>query len=112
MAKETSKFIGDSVTLSGGTSGTLRLRTERPALVVALGFSNTGRCNITKIEQVEIEIYLSGAIEVDNLVTEGMIYRLAEPWHWQKGIDLVFSLTDISGASNEVTLLVETIPAA
>ena len=111
MAEKTSKFIGATVTLGANTSDTIRLRTERPAKIVAIGFSNTGRCNITKLEQVEIEVYLSGVIEVDNLVTNGMVYKLAEPWNWQKGVDLVIALTDISGASNVVTVLFETIPA-
>jgi len=111
MAEKTSKFIGDTVTLSASTSDTIRLRTERPAKILAIGFSNTGRCKITKLEQVEKEVYLSGIIEVDNLVTNGMVYQLTQPWDWNKGVDIVIGLTDISGASNVVTVLLETIPA-
>ena len=112
MAEKTSKFIGGTVTLGANTSDTIRLRTERPAKIIAFGFVSTGRCKITKIEQVEKEVYLSGIIEPGNLQNRRQMYYLEQPWDWNKGVDLVIGLTDISAASNVVTVLLETIPAA
>ena len=110
MAEKTTKFIGASVSLDANTSADIRLRTERPAKIIALGFISTGRCKITKLEQLEKEVYLSGIIETGNLRNYDQMYVLEQPWDWTKGVDIVISLTDISGAANIVTLLVETIP--
>ena len=112
MAEKTSKFIGGTVTVGANTSDTIRLRTERPAKIIAFGFVSTGRCKITKIEQVEKEVYLSGIIETGNLRNFDQMYVLEQNWDWNKGVDLVIGLTDISAASNVVTVLLETIPAA
>ena len=111
MAEKTSKFIGGSVSLDANATADIRLRTERPAKIIALGFISTGRCKITKLEQLEKEVYLSGIIETGNLRNYDQMYVLEQPWDWTKGVDIVISLTDISGAANIVTLLVETIPA-
>jgi len=110
MAEKTSKFIGGSVSLDANATADIRLRTERPAKIIALGFISTGRCKITKLEQLEKEVYLSGIIETGNLRNYDQMYVLEQPWDWTKGVDIVISLTDISGAANIVTLLVETIP--
>jgi len=110
MAEKTSKFIGGSVSLDANATADIRLRTERPAKIIALGFISTGRCKITKLEQLEKEVYLSGIIETGNLRNYDQMYVLEQPWDWNKGVDLVITLTDISGATNIVTLLVETIP--
>ena len=110
MEEKTSKFIGASVSLDANASADIRLRTERPAKLIALSFVSTGRCKITKLEQLEKEVYLSGVIEPGNLQNRRQMYYLEQPWDWNKGVDLVITLTDISGATNIVTVLVETIP--
>ena len=111
-AKETSKFIGDTVSLSANASDTIKLRTERDCKIINISITSTGRVEINKIEQVEVAIYLSGKIEAENLKNADKVYTLQQPWIWSKGIDLVISLTDISAAANKVYVAVETIPIA
>jgi len=96
------EFVGGTVTLSAGGTGDVVLVYARDTNIVEFLVNSTGRCEITKIEQEGVEVYTTGVLELDQLKKQGNVYVLPEAIGYRANAKLVFSLRDISGASNTV----------
>jgi len=100
------EFVGGTVTLSAGASGDIVLVYARDANIVEFLVNSTGRCEVTKIEQEGVDVYTTGTLELDQLKKQGNVYVLPEALTYKANAKLVFSLRDISGASNTVYVCV------
>jgi len=99
----TIKIIGDTVSLSAGASDTITLTPDVDVRVVAILWNATGRCKVARIEfPVGVHELLKGSIELDALDKDSHRFTLPEEVPITKGADVVFHLTDISGATNDV----------
>jgi len=99
----TVKLIGNTVTLSAGASDTIILTPDVDVRVVSILWNSTGRCKVTRIEfPVGVHELLKGSIELDQLNKDSHVFKLPEEIPVGAGSDVVFHLTDISGASNVV----------
>jgi len=100
------EFVGGSVSLSAGGSGDITLAFARDGEILAIMVNSTGRCQITKIEQEGVQVYTTGVMELDHFKRYGNVYDLPEPISYKANAKLVFSLKDISGATNDVYITV------
>jgi len=99
----TIKLIGDTVSLSAGASDTITLTPDVDVRVKAILWNSTGRCKVTRIEfPVGVHELLKGSIELDQLNKSTHIFELPEEVPIKGGVDVIFHLTDISGATNDV----------
>jgi len=96
------EFVGGTVTLSAGGTGDVILTYARDANIVEFLVNSTGRCEVTRIEQEGVDVYTTGVLELDQLKKQGNVYTLPEAISYRANAKLVFSLRDISGASNTV----------
>jgi len=96
------EFVGGSVSLAAGASGEIVLAFARDGDIIQFLVFSTGRCQITKIEQEGVDVYTTGIIELDHLRKHGNVYDLPEPIGYKANAKFVFSLKDISGATNVV----------
>jgi len=99
----TVKLIGNTVTLGAGASDTITLTPDVDVRVVSTLWHSTGRCKVTRIEfPVGVHELLKGSIELNQLNNSTHIFKLPEEIPLTAGSDVIFHLTDISGASNVV----------
>jgi len=96
------EFVGGSVSLSAGASGDITLAFARDGQIIQFLVFSTGRCQITKIEQEGVDVYTTGVLELDHFKKHGNVYDLPEPIAYKANAKFVFSLKDISGATNVV----------
>jgi len=105
------EFVGGRVSLAAGASDSITLKYERDCKIHKISFVNTGRARIDAIEIVGVRVLTTGIMEVDNFKQQGNILPVIEPIDWPKGIDLVFRLTDLSGATNDISVMLEVVYA-
>jgi len=99
----TIKIIGDTVSLGAGASDTITLTPDTDISVTKILWNATGRCQVTRIEfPMGVHELLKGTIELDQLAKDSHIFELPEPIAVSAGVDVVFHLKDISGATNDV----------
>jgi len=99
----TIKLIGNTVSLGAGASDTITLTPDVDVRVKAILWNSTGRCKVTRIEfPVGVHELLKGSIELDQLNRDSHRFTLPEEVPIKAGSDVVFHLTDISGATNVV----------
>jgi len=99
----TVKIIGDTVTISAGASDTISLTPDTDISITKILWNSSGRCKVTRIEfPVGVHELLKGSIELDQLAKDSHVFELPEAIEVKAGLDVVFHLTDISGASNVV----------
>jgi len=101
------KLIGDTVTLSANASDTISLTPDVDVTCTAILWNATGRCKVTRIEFPTPVELLKGSIELDQLQRDSGVYKLPEATAIGSKQDVVFHLTDISGASNIVYIALE-----
>jgi len=101
------KIVGDTVTLSANASDKISLRSDITVTTRAILWNSTGRCQITRIEFPVGTELLKGSIELDQLNKETHRFELPETVEIAKGVEVIFHLTDISGASNVVYIALE-----
>jgi len=94
---------GESVTLSANASGTIRIRVATDGEVTQFFVYSTGRARIDDIEFTGYEDIFDGEMEIDHFKMHGNVYPLPEPIPVKSGMDIVISLTDLSGATNRVS---------
>jgi len=103
----TVKIIGNTVSLSAGGSDTITLTPDVDVRAIAILWNATGRCKVTRIEfPVGVHELLKGSVELDQLDKDSHRFTLPEEVALTKGTDVVFHLTDISGAANEVYIAI------
>jgi len=99
----TVKIIGNTVTLGAGASDTIVLTPDRDMRAKSILWNATGRCKVTRIEfPTGVYELLKGSIELDQLNKDSHVFTLPEEIPIPKGIDIIFHLIDISGATNVV----------
>lgn len=98
---------GGFTTLSASGSGSIRLRIGVDGEITQFLVNSTGRVQITNIEVSGEKDFFDGTMEIEQFKEYGNVYHIPEPIPIKKGDDIVFSLTDISGASNDVYIGVE-----
>jgi len=103
------KLVGDSVELAANASDSIILEFERAYSVRKFRFKSTGRVNVTRIEHVGVHEVLTGTVELDSLITRGQEWELPEEIAVDRGHKIVWSLKDISGATNRVNIAAECV---
>jgi len=99
----TVKIIGDTVSLSANASDTITLTPDTDISITKIIWNSTGRCKVTRIEfPMGVHELLKGSIELDQLEKSSHVFELPEPITMSAGVDVVFHLKDISGATNDV----------
>jgi len=104
-------FEGGSASLGADGSGSIRIRASVDGEVTQILVNGTGRCEITDIDISGYEDIFDGVVELVQLQREGSVYDLPETIPISKGTDVVFSLTDISGAANDVYIALRLVKA-
>ena len=93
---------GNNTTLSASGSGTIRIRVSVDGEITQFLVNSTGRVQITDIEVMGYEDIFDGTFELEQFKKDGNTYDLPETIPVTRGTDVVISVTDISGASNDV----------
>lgn len=96
------ELVGGSVSLAANGSGKIQVEYARDGQIVEFLVNSTGRAEISSIEQEAVEDYVTGTIELDALKKKGNVYELPVPIEYKSGSKLTVSLTDLSGAANDV----------
>jgi len=102
-------IVGETVSLSAGASDKIRLVPPVDMTWKKVHVMATGRCEITKIEIVGVDILVAGVIELDHLKEYGNTFNLPEDISLAKGTEVIFYVKDISGAANTVYIAISGI---
>lgn len=98
-------FIGGKTTLDANSTGEIRIRIPVSGRVTHIHIYNDGLCEVTNVEVAGKPDIFDGVAVLDQFKERGNIYELKEPLSVENGTDIVFSLKDLSGASNKVYIM-------
>ena len=103
MARE--HFIGDIQSVASAGIANFRFRPDTDAKIKSISIVTTGRAKIDRFEIVGALDMLTGRFETNNLKKEGNFYNFLIPVNWKAGQDLEIVIADLSGATNEISVL-------
>lgn len=99
------EFVGGTVTISAGGTGEIRKSFSRDGKIIQFMWNSTGRAKISKIEQLGVNVYNTGNLELGCLQGNNHVYDLPEPIDYKGKTDFVVSLENLEDSDNVVTFV-------
>jgi len=99
------EFVGNYTTLSASSTGTLKVKYDKPGRIRQIMFYSEGAVRITNFYIEGGEDILTGTMRgLHFWESAGYVYNLPVPIEYSGNAYIVLELTDLSGASNEVAV--------
>ena len=99
------EFVGNYTTLSESSTGTLKVKYDKPGKIRQIMFYSEGAVRITNFYIEGGEDILTGTMRgLHFWENAGYVYNLPVPIEYPGNAYIVFELEDLSGASNEVAV--------
>jgi len=99
-------IVGDGISLAASTTGTLTFKSPVNGTITKIGFGSDSRCEIVNIEITGKPDFFDGRTELDALKDRGNMHHVEPPLDISKGDSIIFDLKDISGATNDVYIVI------
>lgn len=95
-------LVGGNITLAGGVSGKLSIKVPVDGAIVKIGIGSTGRVKITDMEITGQPDFFDGVVDSLSLKEHEGTIELADVLPIKRDQSFVITLTDLSGATNDV----------